>query len=73
MKKFVLLLLALPMWATASEKIALDRLPAAPDMQTSLQRGARNFVNHCLSSLQQAARHRPERTANQRQPHVLHR
>ncbi|MGB8338420.1 MAG: cytochrome c1 [Burkholderiales bacterium] len=47
--KFILLLLALPMWAAASEKIALDRLPVAPDMQTSLQRGARNFVNHCLN------------------------
>jgi ubiquinol-cytochrome c reductase cytochrome c1 subunit len=49
MKKLVFLLLALPMTAIASEKIALDRLPAAPDMQTSMQRGARNFVNHCLN------------------------
>lgn len=49
MKKFVLLFLALPLLAAASEKVALDRLPAAPDMQTSMQRGARNFVNHCLS------------------------
>lgn len=49
MKKLVLLLLALPLCAAASEKVALDRLPAAPDMQTSMQRGARNFVNHCLN------------------------
>lgn len=49
MKKFVFLLLAIPLFASASEKLALDRLPAAPDMQTSLQRGARNFVNHCLN------------------------
>lgn len=49
MKKLVFLLLALPLFASASDKVALDRLPAAPDMQTSMQRGARNFVNHCLN------------------------
>jgi ubiquinol-cytochrome c reductase cytochrome c1 subunit len=49
MNKLVFLLLALPLFASASDKVALDRLPAAPDMQTSLQRGARNFVNHCLN------------------------
>ncbi len=49
MKKLVFLLLALPFWAVASEKVALDRLPDTVDMQASLQRGARNFVNHCLN------------------------
>jgi ubiquinol-cytochrome c reductase cytochrome c1 subunit len=49
MKKLAFLFLALPLFASASEKMALDRLPAAPDMQTSMQRGARNFVNHCLN------------------------
>ncbi len=49
MKKFAFFLLVLPVWAFASEKVALDRLPATADMQTSLQRGARNFVNHCMS------------------------
>jgi ubiquinol-cytochrome c reductase cytochrome c1 subunit len=49
MKKLAFLFLALPLFASASEKVALDRLPATSDMQTSMQRGARNFVNHCLN------------------------
>ncbi|MGB8857037.1 MAG: cytochrome c1 [Burkholderiales bacterium] len=49
MKKLVFFLLAFPLWVMASEEVALDRLPATTDMQTSMQRGARNFVNHCLN------------------------
>jgi ubiquinol-cytochrome c reductase cytochrome c1 subunit len=49
MKKILLILLSFPLIAAASEKVALDRLPDTSDMQASLQRGARNFVNHCLN------------------------
>ncbi|HWT28831.1 MAG TPA: cytochrome c1 [Methylophilaceae bacterium] len=50
MKKFLLLLVFLPVMAFASEEtVHLDHAPIDPDNQASLQRGARTFVNYCLS------------------------
>lgn len=50
MKKFLLLLVFLPVMALASEEtVHLDHAPIDPDNQASLQRGARTFVNYCLS------------------------
>ena len=50
MKKLLFLLLALPTAAFASgAAIHLDKAPVNPHDQESLQRGARVFVNYCLS------------------------
>ena len=50
MKKLLFLLLALPTAAFASgAALHLDRAPVNPNDQESLQRGARVFVNYCLS------------------------
>ena len=50
MKKLLFLLLALPTAAFASgAEVHLDHAPVNPHDQESLQRGARVFVNYCLS------------------------
>lgn len=50
MKKLIFLILALPTLALANEgAIHLDKAPVNVDDQESLQRGARVFVNYCLS------------------------
>lgn len=50
MKKLLMLLVFLPAIAFASEEGAdLDHAPIDPGNQASLQRGARTFVNYCLS------------------------
>jgi ubiquinol-cytochrome c reductase cytochrome c1 subunit len=50
MKKFLFALaLLLPLMATASEGVKLDRAPIDPNNQASLQRGAKVFVNYCLN------------------------
>jgi ubiquinol-cytochrome c reductase cytochrome c1 subunit len=50
MKKILALLVALPLFAWASEGgVALDRAPINPNDKISLQRGAAAFVNHCLN------------------------
>ena len=50
MKKLFFLLLALPTAALASgAAVHLDHAPVNPNDQESLQRGARVFVNYCLS------------------------
>jgi ubiquinol-cytochrome c reductase cytochrome c1 subunit len=50
MKKFLFVLaLLLPLMATASEGVKLDRAPIDPNNQASLQRGAKVFVNYCLN------------------------
>lgn len=41
--------LLLPMLATASEEVALDRAPINLNNEASLQRGAKVFVNYCLN------------------------
>ena len=50
MRKILAVLLFLPAlaWA-ASAKVALEKAPINPHDTTSLQRGARIFVNHCLN------------------------
>ena len=45
----LLLLLALPLGAIASEEPRLDRAPIDPQDTISIQRGARVFVNYCLN------------------------
>jgi len=50
MKKLLLILcLSLSSLACASEGVKLDRAPIDPNNQASLQRGAKMFVNYCLS------------------------
>lgn len=50
MKKFLFsLALLLPLLATANEGVKLDHAPIDPNNQTSLQRGAKTFVNYCLN------------------------
>ena len=49
MKKILFLLLALPGIVLASEGVSLDRAPLNVSDNESLQRGARIFVNYCLS------------------------
>lgn len=50
MKKLILVLSLLwPVAAAAQEGPALDRAPIDPANQASLQRGAKAFVNYCLS------------------------
>ncbi len=50
MKKFLLLLLALPALAfAAGPKVTLDHAPINVQDKASLQRGAQAFVNHCLN------------------------
>jgi ubiquinol-cytochrome c reductase cytochrome c1 subunit len=50
MKKVLLLIgLLLPMLVMANESVHLDHAPIDPNNQASLQRGARTFVNYCLS------------------------
>ncbi len=49
MKKLIFLLLALPMAALASTEMKLDKAPVNVNDQESLQRGAKVFVNYCLS------------------------
>ena len=50
MRKILAVLLFLPVlaWA-ATAKVALEKAPINPHDKTSLQRGARIFVNHCLN------------------------
>lgn len=50
MKKLILILsLLLPVAAHANEGLQLDKAPINPANQASLQRGAKVFVNYCLS------------------------
>lgn len=50
MKKLLLVLgLLLPMLVMANEGAHLERAPIDPNNQASLQRGAKVFVNYCLS------------------------
>lgn len=50
MKKVLLAaLIALPLFAVASEDVHLDKAPVDPSDHASLQRGARTFVNYCLN------------------------
>jgi ubiquinol-cytochrome c reductase cytochrome c1 subunit len=50
MKKVLLLVgLLLPALVMANESVRLDHAPIDPNNQASLQRGARTFVNYCLS------------------------
>ena len=51
MKTKILLVLALllPLMAIANEGVKLDHAPIDPSNQASLQRGAKVFVNYCLS------------------------
>ena len=49
LKNFLLLLAAAPIVAFASTTVHLDRAPVNVADQDSLQRGARVFVNYCLS------------------------
>ncbi len=50
MKKLLIVLgLLLPMAASAYDATRLDRAPIDPTNQASLQRGAKVFVNYCLS------------------------
>jgi ubiquinol-cytochrome c reductase cytochrome c1 subunit len=49
MKKIILLLALLPLFAMANEEVALDKAPIDASNHESLQRGARTFVNYCLN------------------------
>ena len=49
MKKIILLLALLPLFAMANEEVALDKAPVDASNHESLQRGARTFVNYCLN------------------------
>lgn len=50
MKKLIFVLaLLVPVWAQANTGVALDHAPVNLNDQASLQRGAKMFVNHCLS------------------------
>lgn len=50
MKKIITLLaLLMPLLAVANEGVKLDHAPIDPNNQESLQRGAKMFVNYCLS------------------------
>lgn len=50
MKKLLIVLaLLLPLAAVAAKDVRLDRAPIDPTNQASLQRGAKVFVNYCLS------------------------
>jgi ubiquinol-cytochrome c reductase cytochrome c1 subunit len=49
MKKIILLLALLPLFAMANEEVALDKAPIDASNHDSLQRGARTFVNYCLN------------------------
>ncbi|MFA5080924.1 MAG: cytochrome c1 [Hydrogenophilaceae bacterium] len=49
MKKLLFLLLALPVAAFANTELKLDHAPVNVQDHESLQRGARIFVNYCLS------------------------
>jgi len=49
MKKIILLLALLPLFAMANEEVALDKAPINASNHDSLQRGARTFVNYCLN------------------------
>ncbi|NTV94985.1 MAG: cytochrome c1 [Thiobacillus sp.] len=49
MKKLLFLLLALPVAAFANVTVKLDHAPVNVHDHESLQRGARTFVNYCLS------------------------
>jgi ubiquinol-cytochrome c reductase cytochrome c1 subunit len=49
MKKIILLLALLPLFALANEEVALDKAPIDASNHESLQRGARTFVNYCLN------------------------
>src|SRR3569832_2255073 len=50
LKNFILLLIAVPVIAFASEEgPSLDKAPVNLSDQASLQRGARMFVNYCLN------------------------
>ncbi|MDD4880962.1 MAG: cytochrome c1 [Gallionellaceae bacterium] len=49
MKKFLFLLLVLPVTAFANTALKLDHAPVNVHDHESLQRGARIFVNYCLS------------------------
>ncbi len=56
MKKLLLVLgLLLPMLAMANEGVHLEHAPIDPNNQASLQRGAKVFVNYCLSCHSAAA------------------
>ena len=48
-KKWVMVLLLLPVLAFANEEVQLEKAPINADNQASLQRGARTFVNYCLN------------------------
>ena len=48
-KLFLVLGLLLPVLAAANEGVHLDHAPIDPTNQASLQRGAKLFVNYCLS------------------------
>jgi ubiquinol-cytochrome c reductase cytochrome c1 subunit len=50
MKKIITLFtLLMPLLAVANEGVKLDHAPIDPNNQESLQRGAKMFVNYCLS------------------------
>jgi len=49
MKKILLALVCMPLFALANVDIKLDKAPIDPSDNDSLQRGARTFVNSCLS------------------------
>jgi ubiquinol-cytochrome c reductase cytochrome c1 subunit len=50
MKKIIALFaLLMPLLAVANEGVKLDHAPIDPNNQESLQRGAKMFVNYCLS------------------------
>lgn len=49
MKKSLLVLLLSPLIVFASENVHLDKAPIDPNDQSSLQRGAKVFVNYCLN------------------------
>lgn len=49
LKKLLLLVLAAPVVALASEGLHLDKAPYDLNDKASLQRGAKTFVNYCLS------------------------
>lgn len=48
-KKLLLLVLAAPVVAMANEGLHLDKAPVNLNDKASLQRGAKTFVNYCLS------------------------
>ena len=49
MRKFLLCLLCVPVFAFANTAVELDQAPINSRDKISLQRGAKNFVNYCLT------------------------